>query len=82
VTQKSWDLTPIASRGVSPIHILENGCKRLDASLDDVECCVWRGLHKPSTIGRLGVQRSKLAAFAMAHAMICSMTLYRVPLRM
>jgi hypothetical protein len=54
VTQKSWDLT--AGRGMSPIHILENGCKRLDASLDDVECCVWRGLHTHGTIGRLGVQ--------------------------
>ena len=51
MTQKSRDLTPIAGGGMSPINILENGCKRLDASLDDVECCVWRDLHKRGTIG-------------------------------
>ena len=44
--QKSWDQTPIAGRGMSPFHMLENGCKRLDAPLHDAECFVGWNLHE------------------------------------
>jgi hypothetical protein len=48
VAKKSWDLLPIASGRTTPIHLLENGCKGMDAPLHDMERSLRLRLHEGS----------------------------------